>query len=140
MLLFSQILACRTTDLLLAVVPTATLAQTRTPPIARPIQSPVIEPTNTPVPPPVTAIATDNLRVRGTPSTTAAIVDRLNKGDTAQIIGRTAASDWWQIVLPSNPNARGWISAQFTQTSGPTDLVPVIQAPNLPAPRPYPYP
>lgn len=74
----------------------------------------------------VNATAKENLRVRAAPSTSAQQVGSLNKGDSAQVVGRTAASDWWQIVLPSNPNARGWILASFADANGPIDSVPVV--------------
>jgi uncharacterized protein YraI len=74
----------------------------------------------------VSATAKENLRVRAAPSTSAQQVGSLNKGDSAQVVGRTAASDWWQIVLPSNPNARGWILANFAEANGPIGSVPVV--------------
>ncbi len=123
-------------------------------------------PTQTPAPANVSATATDNLRIRSTPSTGGAIIGRLNKGETAQIIGRTAASDWWQIAVPTNPSQQGWVAAEFATPSGPTDTIPVVgaSAPSAPVapsgsnppvapggsnpppaqpaatPRPYPYP
>lgn len=87
-----------------------------------------VAPTVTAAPVNVTATATDNLRVRSTPSTSGAIIARLNKGESAQIVGRTAASDWWQIAVPSNPSQRGWVAAEFTTPSGPTTGVPVVGA------------
>jgi len=140
LLIASQLLACRLAALLPTATPTATATKTRTPPVARLVAPPVVEPTTTPVPQPVRATVTENLRVRSAPSTTAAILGRLNKGDTVQIVGRTAANDWWQILLPTNPNARGWIAAQFTEVSGPVDAVPIVQPPRPPTPPAYPYP
>jgi uncharacterized protein YgiM (DUF1202 family) len=101
-----------------------------------PTPAPTAPPLPTVTPAPVTATATDNLRVRATPSTTAQILDRLNQGDTAQVVGRTAAKDWLYIKLPSDPNKRGWISAQFATTSAPIDTLPIIS----PSGQPYPGP
>ncbi len=111
---------------------TRTKAPTAPPPVVELPTPLLVQPT--PVPVPVNAVATDNLRVRAAPSTSAAIVDHLNKGDTVQILGRTAANDWWQIALPTKPDARGWISAQFAPANAPVDSIPVVgaNAPNAP--------
>ncbi len=131
---------------------TATVAPTVALPTAPPPTIPVVSPTQPPAP--VSVTAKDNLRVRAAPSTSAAVVDRLNKGASAQAVGRTAASDWLQIILPTNPAGRGWVSAQFVSATAPLDTLPVVQsqAPNPVAPTspgqpprpvtppPYPYP
>lgn len=110
-------------------------------------------PEPTPMPEPAFATARDNLRVRSLPSTSGAILDRLNKGDRVEILGRTGANDWWQIALPTDPNRFGWVSADFTDVVGAIDAVPIVQpgakppptnAPGVPPapkpPGPYPYP
>jgi hypothetical protein len=74
------------------------------------------------------------LRVRAAPNTNAAIVDRLNRGDTVQVVGRNATNDWLQIILPRDPNARGWISAAYADLSAPIQTVPLVTS----APSPYP--
>lgn len=118
--------------------------------------NPGIPPTIAPptaVPEPVMATATDVVRVRAAPSTAGAVIGRLNKGESAQIVGRTAAGDWWQIILPTDPNARGWVSAEFAPAGAATDGVPVVgpatpgqpTGPNpppvvQPTRRPYSYP
>ncbi len=114
-------------------------------PTAPPPTAPVVViPTQPPAP--VSVTATDNLRVRAAPSTSAAVVDRLNKGASAQAIGRTAAGDWLQIILPTNASRQGWVSAEFVSASAPLDTLPVVQPqgtnpPVPPAPgQPYPYP
>ncbi len=142
----------------LSVTPTTVSDQGNVPP-ALPTtaqQQPTqVVPTQAPAPANVTATATDNLRVRSAPSTSGAIIGRLNKGEAAQIVGRTAAGDWWQLALPTNPSQRGWVASEFTTPSGPTDAIPVVSAgaPSAPGgskpppvqpaatpPRPYPYP
>lgn len=87
---------------------------------------------------PVIATAKENLRVRAAPSASSQQIGSLNKGRTAQIVGRTAASDWWQILLPSNLSVRGWILASFTDVSGPTESIPITTSGSVPAPQPYP--
>lgn len=160
----SALLACQLQSLFPTATPT-TAPRTRTPtpiraePTPEPAAQPAIPPTEPPPPPaPVTATTTENLRVRAAPSTAAQQIGSLTKGQTVQVIGRTAASDWWQIALPTNPTARGWIAASFTTLSGSVDSIPVVTPgaspppaqppplpppvaqPTLPPPPGYPYP
>lgn len=140
------LLACQLDSLLSATAPTAT--STRAPTATRTVIPTVpvavaIVPTAPPAPtvtpaPIVATITTDNLRVRSAPSTSGAIVDKLNKNDKIQVVGKNVAGDWLQIPLPSNPNSRGWISAQFAQLSGPLDSLPVVGPGAPPTSRPYP--
>lgn len=143
---------------------TATRVNTAVPqPTAVPPTSTPVPKTSTPVPPGATAVpatsapiptqppdvpaasvssgvlatANENLRIRSGPSTGAAVAGQLKKGETAQAVGRSAASDWLQIVLPGNANARGWISAGFASTSAPVSELPVVAAsPSVQAPVP----
>jgi uncharacterized protein YgiM (DUF1202 family) len=141
------LLACRTQTLFSSFVSEPTeIPPTRTP-IARitivptPEPSPVVPPT--PIPEPAFATAKENLRVRAQPNTTSAIMDRLNKGDRTEIVGRTAANDWWQIPLPTDPNRRGWVLASVTDTTGAINAVPIVgpgSNPQPPAPQPQPQP
>ena len=152
--LAAALLACQLNALQPAPTPTRTLAATATRTVTRsftatslPLPATPIPATPTAAPVTVNATAKDNLRVRAAPSTSAAVLDRLNKGDTAQVVGRTAASDWLQIALPTKPGQLGWISTGFVTLSGPLDVVPIVQAqgrnppvPVPPAPKSYPYP
>ncbi len=121
--------------------------RTRTP---RPGET-IVLPTNAAPPPApilpggsviVTAITKENLRVRAAPSASSQQLGLLNKGDTVQVIGRTSASDWWQISLPSNPGTTGWILASFTDINGPVDSIPIVSpgvtSPPAPVQQPYP--
>ncbi len=152
------ILGCQFTNTFMSSQPTATpvRARTRTPTATKPPTAPVVvipspPPVPTATPEPVLATATGTVNIRATPSTSGAVLGRLNKGETVQIVGRTAASDWWQIILPSNPGALGWVSAQYATPTGSTDAIPIagpgapppgpVAPPTLPAyppPRPYP--
>ncbi len=109
-----------------AVPSTAIPALTQVPGTATllPTQVPLVSP----APSVVMATASENLRIRAEPSTSAAVLGQLKKGESAPIAGRTAANDWWQIALPGNPNRRGWISTAFAVASGPVDGIPVTQA------------
>ncbi len=144
------LLACQLTNIVSSPTATATVRPTRSPtPIAAQAIPSATEPPPPPQPTPppavlVFATTKENLRVRAAPSTTAQIVAQLKKGDTVQVLGRTAASDWWQIILPADPNARGWIAANFTTVNGPKDSIPVVpaseQAPVAPPAAPPPAP
>ena len=99
---------------------------------------PQVLPTSEGGPPQIIATAKENLRIRAAPSAAAQQLGTLNQGDTAQIVGRTAANDWWQIQLPSNPSVRAWIVAGFVDVSGPALSVPVVATGAVPPPQPYP--
>ena len=157
LLVISLGLGCRTINLLTALspspTPTARPRATATAPVAQaaapPTELPAAPPTEPP--PPVTAtIKEDNLRMRAAPNANAAILDRLNKGATVQVIGRTTANDWLQIFRTQKPDTPGWISAQYAQVNGSLDTVPVVQPgqsgalptspPVQPPSPPYPAP
>lgn len=134
-------LSCETANLLTPFVspsPSPTATRTKSPTRVLIAPTPTVVPPSPTQPIEVTGTAKENLRVRAGPSTAAAAVDRLNKGDVVKILGRTAAKDWLQIPLPTNPNARGWVSAQFVQINGPIDAIPIVQPGQPPTPRPYP--
>jgi uncharacterized protein YraI len=118
-----------------APVPTYPPLPTPVPPISLPTEpKPTsVPPTATltptvasPAPVQVTATARDNLRIRASPSTSAAILGQLPKGQSAWVVGRTVASDWWQIVLPADATKRGWVFAELAAVGGPVDQVPVV--------------
>jgi hypothetical protein len=59
-----------------------------------------------------------NLPVRTAPSMDASTLSLMMKGDTARVVGRTASSDWLQIVYSPSLDLRGWILAESVETSG----------------------
>lgn len=152
LLILSCGLGCQMFNLLSALspspTPTARPRATATAPIAQALTLPTEPPAAPPSEaPPVTAtIKENNLRVRAAPNTNAAVVDHLNKGDTVEVVGRTAASDWLQIIQPQKPDRGGWISAPYAQVNGSLDIVPITQPgqpsapPTLPRPQPSPPP
>ncbi|MCI0478115.1 MAG: SH3 domain-containing protein, partial [Anaerolineales bacterium] len=97
------IVSCQLTDLVSVFAPTATPTArprpTATPPVAKIIASPpaptLPPPTAPPQPVPGT-IRENSSRVRAEPNTNAAILDRLNKGDKIQVVGRSPSNDWVQ--------------------------------------------
>ena len=123
--------------------PAPRATRTRTPGSPRATAVPTIPATQAPQPStggpaPVIATAKENVRVRAAPSASSQQVGSLNIGDTAQVVGRTAANDWWQILLPSNLSVRGWILASFADVSGQVQSVPVVSSGSAPAQQPYP--
>ena len=137
------LLACQL-DFLAQSTPTATAAPT----VTRTKAPAVVVPVPTPLPPvpvvpsptraPVIGKATDNLRIRALPSTTANILDRFEKGANIQVVGKNLAGDWLNVILPTNPNARGWVSADFVALTVSLDQVPVVQPGVTPPGPPYP--
>lgn len=137
-------LACQTTDIIaeyLSPSPTPTRARTATraatPASLQTSTSPPVAIVATPTLAEITGTTTANAIIRVSPSTGAAIAARANKGESLKLVGRTEASDWFQVVIPSNASARGWISKTVIQASG-TDQLPVVQTGNVPPPYPRP--
>lgn len=135
-------LACQTTDALssyLSPEPTQAPTRTRVPTRAA-IESaqptpPLVAVVASPTPAEISATAADNANIRALPSTSAAIAARITKGQQLTLTGRTASSDWYQVRLPANPNAQGWISAPLVRAEG-TDGLPVVQPGAVPPPYP----
>jgi uncharacterized protein YgiM (DUF1202 family) len=84
-------------------------------------------PTSTPDPAMVSAAANVDLKIYAAPSTTAQVVGQLSKGDKARVVGKTQASDWWQVVFLTGPNQRGWIASQAVTVSGPVNTIPTVK-------------
>lgn len=126
--------------------PTATLViPTDTPVPSEPV-TPTEEPTLTPTlvvtemaeiadsDPSLTVVA-EAIFVRGGPGAEYPELGKLNRDETARVIGQDVTGDWWQIVYPPDSNQRGWVSAdpEFTAISDPTGVA-LVQAPPLPTP------
>jgi hypothetical protein len=138
------LLACQLDYYLPASEPSSAprATRTKTPGSSRATPLPTIPATQAPQPStggpaPVIATAKENVRVRAAPSASAQQVGSLNKGDTAQVVGRTAANDWWQILLPSNLSVRGWVINDFVDVSGPALSIPVVGSGAVPPSQPY---
>jgi hypothetical protein len=63
------------------------------------------------------------------PGTEYILVNELQKGQSAGIIGRNDTSAWYYVRDPGNPNGYCWISADVIVTTGPVLELPVIQPP-----------
>ena len=79
-------------------------------------------------PPPFTAWVTvkaevEILNVRSQPGTAYKIITTMKSGERAEVVGKNAAGDWWQV----NVGGRlGWVFAAMVDFSGDPAGVPVV--------------
>lgn len=76
-----------------------------------------------PTPPPPLATTRIIANVRAGPGAAFAILGKLPRGTTKEILGKSTDSQWWQIDFEGKP---GWIAADFTDVRGGTSGVVVI--------------
>jgi hypothetical protein len=115
------------------VIPTTTPAPTATT---------VIPPTDTPTAalPTATNTAEGNLKinqpanVRSGPGTNYPALGGLQPGETAVVIGRDAAAQWYVISYSAAASGQGWVSNIVSTYNGDVNSLPVIAAPPPPAP------
>lgn len=91
------------------------------------LPTPTLEPT-TPAPP--QGKSTGLVNVRSGPGTTFTTVASLNQDDVVDLIGKTAAGDWWQVRTTNGVS--GWVFAQLLEPSG--DVSSIAIAANIPTP------
>lgn len=63
------------------------------------------------------------------PGISYAIVGALIIGRQAEIIGRNDDSSWWYVRNPSDPSTSCWLSAEFVETVGDVQSLPVVNSP-----------
>jgi len=63
------------------------------------------------------------------PEISYAVIGALILGRQAEIIGRNADSTWWYVRNPSDPSTSCWLSADFVQTVGNVEALPVVGPP-----------
>jgi hypothetical protein len=63
------------------------------------------------------------------PATSYAIIGALIVGRQAEIIGRNEDSTWWYVRNPSDPSISCWLSAEFVETVGDVQSLPVASSP-----------
>ena len=95
----------------------------------------VLEPTPTPLAGP-RAVAMAAINVRSGPGTAYPIVEDLQTGEEAEIVGKNPQADWWQVS--SAGGQVGWVFGQLVSTTG--DVGNVAVAANIPEPPPTPTP
>ncbi|MBI5669625.1 MAG: SH3 domain-containing protein [Chloroflexi bacterium] len=59
------------------------------------------------------------LNVRSAPSTSGAILTKMTPGSSAQVVGRNASSNWWQVTYQG---VTGWVSAGFARLQSGADV------------------
>lgn len=95
----------------------------------------VITPTAAAISPPqtpATAKATDLLNVRSGPGTEYNLAGAMQNGESAEILGKNTAGDWWQVQLTNGQ--QGWVFGQLVELTGDASAIAV--AANIPAPPP----
>ena len=65
------------------------------------------------------------------PGTSYAIIGALLLGMQAEVIGRNSDSSWWYVRNPSDPSTSCWLSAEFVETVGNVESLPVASAPDI---------
>jgi hypothetical protein len=92
------------------------------------LEAPTITPTSTPSV--FLASAKDQpVNCRFGPATSYAIIGALILGRQAEIIGRNEDSSWWYVRNPSDPSNSCWLSAEFVNTVGDVQSLPVVNSP-----------
>lgn len=83
----------------------------------------------------VTAV-NGNLYIRRGPGTPYDRIGVLNKGETAQVIGRDVLSKWVQIQIPGLDGTTGWVSllTEFSEIQGDLSQVPSFTFTDWPQP------
>jgi hypothetical protein len=65
------------------------------------------------------------------PEVSYAVIGALIVGRQAEIIGRNADSTWWYVRNPSDPSTSCWLSADFVETVGNVQSLPVVNPPEI---------
>jgi hypothetical protein len=65
------------------------------------------------------------------PGTSYAVIGALILGRQAEMIGRNSDSTWWYVRNPSDPSTSCWLSADFVQTVGDVQSLPVVNSPDI---------
>jgi uncharacterized protein YraI/predicted small lipoprotein YifL len=132
-----------------AAQPTAAPAPTEAPlPTAAPEAQAIVAPTAAAVVPTVAAPATaqavapaspaltitnEFANLRAGPDTTYDLAGRLNQGQTATVLGKSADGKWWQIQIDGKTV---WVFGELVQANGAANGVAVAQAPARPTAAP----
>jgi hypothetical protein len=124
------------------MVPTEEVFPTATPVPATPTPEVTATPEEPPMPTPLPApqvSALRNANVRSGPGTNYARLGTLAGGQTANVLGKNAAGNWYQIEFDGDV---GWVTSDLVNVTGDAAAIAVAQ--NIPAPpptaRPQPRP
>jgi uncharacterized protein YraI len=76
-------------------------------------------------PTPKLVVNTALVNLREGPGTNFAIVTIVDRGYELEITGKNSTADWWRVCCVGEQ--LGWIAAEFVDTNGPVDQVPVTE-------------
>lgn len=91
-------------------------------------------PTGTPTSTPNVLLASPKeqpVNCRFGPGISYAVTGALVPGRQAEMIGQNADSTWWYVRNPSDPSTSCWLSADFVQTVGDVQSLPVVNPPEI---------
>jgi uncharacterized protein YraI len=90
-------------------------------------------PPPTPAPGAPTGTATEAVNVRSGPGTNYPVLVVAPAGSSAEVTGKSADGQWWQVKISTQYSASGlgWVAAGFGYTQN-TENVPVVEAPPAP--------
>ena len=112
-----------------------TLTSSTVTPLPVPITGENLElPTVTPTSTPSIMLASPKdqpVNCRFGPATSYAVIGALVVGMQAEMIGRNEDSTWWYVRNPSDPSTSCWLSAEFVQTVGNVQSLPVVNSPQI---------
>jgi hypothetical protein len=92
------------------------------------IELPTVTPSSTPGV--ILASAKDQpVNCRFGPGTSYAVIGALVLGKQAEMIGRNEDSSWWYVRNPTDPSTSCWLSAEFVETVGNVQSLPVVNSP-----------
>jgi len=80
-----------------------------------------------------TATTTEPVNVRMGPGSEYPTYGKAPAGSVFEIIGVSADGEWWvvKVLEDISTTSDGWIAARYTETSGDTSNLPVVEAPPL---------
>jgi hypothetical protein len=110
-----------------ASIPTSTPVALETPPS---LELPTVTPASTPSVF-LAAPKEQPVNCRFGPGTSYAVTGALILGRQAEIIGRNQDSTWWYVRNPSDPSTSCWLSADFVETVGDVQSLPVVNPPDI---------
>jgi uncharacterized protein YraI len=65
----------------------------------------------------------DLLNVRSQPGTAYMVVTTMKSGERAEVVGKNATGDWWQVNVNGTT---GWVFSELVDFSGDPAAAPVI--------------
>jgi len=94
------------------------------------LESPTVAPTRTPSL--LVAFPKDQVvNCRSGPGTSYTIVGELKPGRQAEMVGKSPDLSWWYVKNPNDPSTFCWLAADFTNTEGNVESLPVENPPAI---------